>query len=121
MKRKKALPSTPPVDPPISKRRTQRTTPSDTTPLGVGDWSTDKDMLCGLKQEHCYIEIDEPRAWAVAVFYIKGLSKCMRIVESSAALGNMAWCVPSPHFIWLIVMTKKGQFVLCALSTVVSG
>ena len=38
------------------------------------------------------MEIDEPRAWTMAVLYIKRLSKCMRIVESGTTLDNMAWC-----------------------------
>ena len=42
---KKALPSAPPADPPTSKRRTRSTIQSETTPLGPGDWLTDKDVL----------------------------------------------------------------------------
>ena len=38
------------------------------------------------------MEIDEPRAWTVAVLYIKRPSKCMRRVESGTTLDNMAWC-----------------------------
>ena len=38
VKGQKALPSAPFVNPPASKRRTRRTIPSKTTPLGVGDW-----------------------------------------------------------------------------------
>ena len=109
-KGKKALPSAPPpvpqkkvegmktlakctlLDPSRSRRRTRRTIPSETTPLGVGDWLTDKDILCWLNQELCHMKIHEPRAWALAVVYIKGLSNCMRMVESGTTLGNMAWC-----------------------------
>ena len=43
-----SLPSAPPVDPPTSKRCTRSTIPSETTPLGVGDWLTDKDIVCWL-------------------------------------------------------------------------
>ena len=92
MKGKKALPSAPPVDPPTSKRRTRSTIPSETTPLGVGDWLTDKDIVCWLNQELCHIEIDEPRAWTLALLYIKRLSKYMERVESSTRLANMRWC-----------------------------
>ena len=92
VKEKKALPSAPPVDPPTSKRRTRRTILCETTPLGVGDWLTDKDILCWLNQELHHMEIDEPRAWTLAVLYIKILSKCMQMVESGTTLGNLAWC-----------------------------
>ena len=57
VKGKKALPSAPPVDPPTSKRRTRSTISSETTPLGVGDWLTYKDIVCWLNQELCHIEI----------------------------------------------------------------
>ena len=46
VKGKKALLSAPLVDPLTSKRRTGRTIPSEPTTLGVGDWLTDKDILC---------------------------------------------------------------------------
>ena len=43
-------------------------------------------------QEVCHNAIDEPRAWTVAVLYIKRLSRCMHRVESGTRLDNMAWC-----------------------------
>ena len=92
MKGKKALPSAPPVDPPTSIRRTRSTIPSETTPLGVGDWLTDKDIVCWLNQEVCHKEIDEPRAWTLAFLYIKRLSRYMERVESGTRLANMRWC-----------------------------
>ena len=92
VKGKKALPSAPRVDPSTSKRRTWRTIPGETTRLGVGDWLTDKDILCCLNQELCHMEMDEPRSWTLAVLYIKTLSNCMRVVESATTLDNMAWC-----------------------------
>ena len=79
-----------PINPPTSRRRTRSTIPSETTPLGVGDWLTDKDILCWLNQEVCHMEIDEPCAWTLAVLYIKRQSKCMRRVESGTTLDNMA-------------------------------
>ena len=42
----KALPSVPPVAPPMSKTCTESTIPSKSHPLGVGDWLTDKDISC---------------------------------------------------------------------------
>ena len=90
MKGMKALPSAPRVDPPTSKRRTRRPIPGETTSLGVGNWLMDKDILCWLNQELCHMETDEPRAWTLAVLYIKRLFKCMRIVESGTTLDNMA-------------------------------
>ena len=61
--------------------------------LGVGDWSTDKDILCWLNQERCrHMEIDEPRPWTLAVLHIKRPFKCMRIVESGTTTDNMDWC-----------------------------
>ena len=92
VKGKKALPSAPPVNPPTSKRRTQSTIPSETTPLGVGDWLTDKDIVWWLNQELYHIEIDEPRAWTLALLYIKRLSRYMQRVESGTRLANMTWC-----------------------------
>ena len=79
-----------------AQRRTKCPTPFDTLlargALRDGDWLTDKDILCWLNQEVCHMEIDEPRAWTLAVLYIKRLSKCMRRVESATTLDNMAWC-----------------------------
>ena len=91
-KGKKVLPKAPPIDPPNPQRRTRSTIPSETTPLGVGDWLTDKDILCWLNQEVCHNEIDEPRAWTLAVLYIKRLSKYMQRVESGERMTNMTWC-----------------------------
>ena len=91
-KGKKVLPKAPPIDPPNPQRRTRSTIPSETTPLGVGDWLTDKDILCWLNQEVCHNEIDEPRAWTLAVIYIKRLSKYMQRVESGERMTNMRWC-----------------------------
>ena len=92
VKGKKALPSAPLVDPPTSKRRTRSTILSERTPLGVGDWLTDKDIVCWLKQEVYHNEIDEPRAWSLALLYIKRLSRYMRRVESGEIMANMRWC-----------------------------
>ena len=89
---KKALPSAPPVEPPTSNRRIRSTIPSETTPLGVGGWLTDKDIVCWLNQELCHMEIDEPRAWTLALLYIKRLSRYMQRVESGTRLANMTWC-----------------------------
>ena len=91
-KGKKALPKAPPVDPPNPQRRTRSTIPSETTPLGVGDWLTDKDIVCWLNQEVCHNEMDEPRAWTLALLYIKRLSKYMQRVESGERMANMRWC-----------------------------
>ena len=92
VKGKKALPSAPPVDPPTSKRRTRSTIPSEITPLWVGDWLTNKDIVCWLNQEVCHNESDEPRAWTLALLYIKRLSGYMERVESGTRLANMRWC-----------------------------
>ena len=103
VKGKKALPSAPPkvkgkkasappVDPPTSKRCTRSTIPSKTTPLGVGDWLTDKDIVCWLNQELRHMEIDEPLAWTLALLYIKRLSRYMQRVEPGERLANMRWC-----------------------------
>ena len=51
VKEENALPSAPLVAPPTSKRRIGNTIPSETNPLGLGDWLTDKDILCWLNQE----------------------------------------------------------------------
>ena len=73
------------------------TIPSETTPLGVGDWLADKDILCWLNQEVCHMELDEPCAWTLALLYIKTLSKHMERVESGTRLakGCTSLCVPS--------------------------
>ena len=34
--------------------------PERNNPLGVGDWLTDKDILCWLHQELYHMEIDKP-------------------------------------------------------------
>ena len=74
------------------KRRTGSTIPSETTPLGVGDWLTDKDIVRWFNQEVCHNEINEPRAWTLALLYIKRLFSCMERVESGTRLANMSWC-----------------------------
>ena len=99
VKGKKALPSAPPIDPPTSKRRTRSTIPSETTPLGVGDWLTDKDILCWLNQEVCHMEIDEPRP-----------SACR---ELNGAQHWITWLGAVAAFLWLIPMTRKGCTGLC--------
>ena len=38
------------------------------------------------------MKIDEPRAWTLAVLYIKRLSRCMRRVESGTRMDNMRCC-----------------------------
>ena len=70
-------PSVPPVEPPVSKRHTRGTIPSQTNPLGVGDLLTDKDILCWLNQELYHMKIDKPRSWTFAVTYIKRVSRWM--------------------------------------------
>ena len=92
VKGKKALRSAPLVDPPTSTRCTRGTIPSETIPLGMGDWLTDKDILCWLNQELYHMEVDEPRVWTLAVAYIKIVSKWMQIVECGSTPDNMAWC-----------------------------
>ena len=59
VKGENALPSAPRVAPPASKEHTRSIIPSETDPLGVGDWLTDKDILCWLNQEVYHMEIDE--------------------------------------------------------------
>ena len=114
VKGKKALPSAPPVDPPTSKRRTQSTILSETTPLGVGDWLTDKDIVCWLNQELCHMEIDEPRAWTLALLYIKKLSRYMERVESGTRLANLRWC--RRHIFVVNSDDKEGlHWFVCAL------
>ena len=53
---------------------------------------TDKDIVCWLNQELCHMEINEPRAWTLALLYIKRLSRYMLRVESGTTLANMTWC-----------------------------
>ena len=61
---------------------------------GVGDCLIDKDTLCWSNQDVCYNQIDEPRAWTLAVLYIKKLCKCMHLAKpcfllpSRGALGK---------------------------------
>ena len=88
----KALPTATIVDPATSKRRTRSTIPSEATLLGVGDWSTDKDIVCSLNQELCHMEISEPRVRTLALLYMKRQSKYMQSVESGTSLANMRWC-----------------------------
>ena len=58
----------------------------------MGDWLTDKDIVCWLNQELCHMEIDEPRVWTLVLLYIKRLSRYMQRVESGERLANMRWC-----------------------------
>ena len=89
---KEGLAKCTPCRPSTSQRRTQSTILSKTTPLGVGDWLADKDIVCWLNQEVCHNEIDEPRVWSLALLYIKRLSRYMRRVESGERIANMRWC-----------------------------
>ena len=117
VKEKKALPSASPIDPPTSKRRTQGTIPSESTPLGVGDWLTDKDILCGLNQELYHMEIDEPYVWTLVVAYIKRVSRWMPMVEFGSTLAPGAVAT----LLWSIAITKKGCTGLCVPTIVAPG
>ena len=88
-KGKKALPSAPLIDPPTFQRRTRSTIRSETTPLRVADWLTDKDIMYWWNQEVCHNEIGEPRAWSLALLYMKRLTKYMQRVESGETMDNM--------------------------------
>ena len=70
VKGKKALSILSPVDPLTSKRHIPRTIRGETTPLGVGDWLTDKDILCWLNQELYHMEIDESHVWTLIIIII---------------------------------------------------
>ena len=48
--------------------------------------------MCWRNQEVYHNEIDEPRAWSLALLYIKRLSKCMQTVESGERMASMRWC-----------------------------
>ena len=113
VKGKKALPSAPTINPSTSKRRTRRTIPRETTPLGVGDWLTDEDILCWLNKKLYHMEVDEPCACTFAVLYIKRASNCMRMVECGSTLDNMPWCLR--HFLVVNSDDKQGwHWFLCA-------
>ena len=58
----------------------------------MGNWLTDKDILCWLNQELCHMEIDEPCVWTLAATSIKTGSTWMQIVESCSTLDSMPWC-----------------------------
>ena len=81
----------PPFDLPGSNRPTRSTIPSEKTPLGCGDWLTDKDVECWLNQELCHMEVDEPHVWTVALLYISRLSTYTKRVESGTRLANRRW------------------------------
>ena len=89
---KESLAKCTPYRPSHFQKARPSTIPSETTPLGVGDWLTDKDIVCWLNQEVCHNEMDEPRAWSLALLYIKRLSRYMQRVESGERMANIRWC-----------------------------
>ena len=85
VKGNKALPTAPPFDPLTSKRRTRGAIPSETTPLGVGDWLSDKDILCWLNQELYHMKL---------MNHVRGL---LQLLLSRMCLGGCKWLNLAPH------------------------
>ena len=53
-----------------ARMATRRTPVDETKPLVVGYWLSDKDILAWLNDKLYYNEVEEPRAWTMAVTYI---------------------------------------------------
>ena len=74
---------------------TRRTPIDETKPLVVGDWLSDKDILAWLNDKLYHNEVEEPRAWSMAVTYIVSCLKMMRKYEDSKGNNHttigLAW------------------------------
>ena len=74
---------------------TRRTPVDDTKPLVVGDWLTNKDIVARLNDKLYHNEVEEPRAWTMAVAYIASRLKRMRKYEDSKGNNHktvrLAW------------------------------
>ena len=83
------------VAPRVGVRDSQSTLCCMAPRVGVRD---SQSTLCcvaprvGVRDWVCHNEIDEPRAWTLALLYIKRLSRYMERVESGTRLANMRWC-----------------------------
>ena len=101
---------------PVAKCRRKVVAGSDpwrNKPFGVGDWLSDKDILCWLNQELYHMEIYEPHVWTLVVAYIKRVSKWMQIIECGSTLDGMAWC--RDHIFVVNSDDKEGlQWFVCA-------
>ena len=118
VKGEKALSSVPSVAPLASKRRTRSTIPRETDPLGVGDWSEDKDILCRTK---CSV------AWK-SMHHVRGLLRLLMSRECPGGCKLLNLGHTRQHglgavatLLWSIAAAKRGNIGLCVPSIVVSG
>ena len=74
---------------------TRRTTVDETKPLVVGAGLSAKDILAWLNDKTYHNEVEEPRAWTMAVTYIASCLKMMRKYEVSKRSNHttigLAW------------------------------
>ena len=67
---------------------TRRTPIDETKPLVAGDGLSDKDIVAWLNDKLYHNEVEEPRAWTMAVTYIVSCLKRMRKYEDSKGKNN---------------------------------
>ena len=82
---------------PVAQARmaTRRTPVDETKPLVVGDWLSDKDIVAWQNDKLYHNEVEEPRAWTMAVTYIASCLNRMRKYEDSKGTNHktvrLAW------------------------------
>ena len=78
-----------------ARMATRRTPVDETKPLVVGDWLSDKDIVAWQNDKLYHNEVEEPRAWTMAVTYIASCLNRMRKYEDSKGNNHktvrLAW------------------------------
>ena len=78
-----------------ARMATRRTPVDETKPLVVGDWLSDKDIVAWQNDKLYHNEVEEPRAWTMAVTYNATCLKRMRKYEDSKGNNHktvrLAW------------------------------
>ena len=101
-----------------ARMATCRTPVDETKPLVVGDWLSDKDIVAWLNNKLYHNEVEEPRAWTMAVTYIASCLKRMRKYEDSKGNNHttvdLAW--RQHHIVTVNSDEREGlHWFLCAI------
>ena len=88
-----------------------------TKPLVVGDGLSDKDILAWLHDKLYHSEVEEPRAWAMAVAYIVSCLKMMRKYVRAPTRQPLVWLRGAATYLLLIVTIAKGSIGFFVPST----
>ena len=102
-----------------ARMATRRTPVDETKPLVVGDWLSDKDIVTWLNDKVCHNEVEEPRAWTMAVTHIVSCLKRMRKYDDSKGNNHttvgLAW--RQRHLFIVSSDDREGlHWFLCAIN-----